>query len=92
MQPATDPVIPEHAHDLVKQSLLAFQPVHRGVAEFLVDRVQVHVDRPALGENFAEQIFQVVPERIVQESGQLMGGLPFIDDVPDLAVDGPRAQ
>jgi hypothetical protein len=37
------------------------------VAEFLVHRVQVQVDRLALGQNLAQQILQIVPERIVKK-------------------------
>jgi hypothetical protein len=39
--------------------------------------------------DLAQQILEVVPERIVEVRGQLMSGLPLVDDVADLAVDGP---
>ena len=90
MQAAAQPVVPEQPHHLVEQSLLAFQPVHRGVAELLIHPVQVEVDRFAMAENLAQQVLKVVPERIVEIRGQLMGRLPLVNDVPQLAVDRPR--
>ena len=90
MQAAAQPVVAEQPHDLVEQPLLALQPVHRGVAELLVQRVKVEIDRLALADDLAQQILEVVPERIVEVRRQLMGGLPLIDDVAHLAVDRPR--
>ena len=66
MQAAAQPVVAEHPHDLIEQPLLALQPVHRGVAELLVQRVKVEIDRLALADNLAQQILEVVPERIVE--------------------------
>jgi len=89
MQTAAQLVVPEQPHDLVEQPFLAFQPVHRGVAELLVHRIEVEVDRLALADYLAQQILKVVPEWIVEVSRQLMGGVPLIDDVAHLAVDRP---
>ena len=89
MQAATQPVVAEHPHDLIEQPLLALQPVHRGVTELLIQRVKVEIDRLALAHNLAEQILEVVPERIVEIRGQLMGGLALINDVAHLAIDRP---
>ena len=89
MQAAAQPWVAEHPHDLIEQPLLALQPVHRGVAELLVQRVQVEIDRPALAHHLAQQILEVVPERIVEVRRQLMGGVPLINDVAHLAVDRP---
>ena len=90
MQAAAQLVIPQQPHDLIEQPLLALQPVHRGVAELLVHRVQVEIDRLAPGDHLAQQVLQVIPQRIIQVRGQLMGRLPLVDDVPHLAVDRPR--
>ena len=89
MQAAAQLVVAEQPHDLIEQPLLALQPVHRGVAELLVHRVQVEIDRLALADNLAQQILEVVPERIVEVRRQLMGGVPLVDDVAHLAVDRP---
>ena len=66
MQAAAQPVVAEHPHDLIEQPLLALQPVHRGMAELLVQRVKVEINRLALAHNLAQQILEVVPERIVE--------------------------
>ena len=73
MQAAAQPVVAEQPHDLIEQPLLTLQPVHRGVAELLVHRVKVEIDRLALADNLAQQILEVVPERIVEVRRQLMG-------------------
>jgi hypothetical protein len=90
MQAAAQPVVTEQPHDLVEQPLLTLQPVHRGVAELLVHRVKIEIDRLALADNLAQQILEVIPERIVEVRRKLMGGLPLINDVAHLAIDRPR--
>ena len=60
------------------------------MAELLVHRVKVEIDWLAVADNLTQQVLEVVPERIVEVRGQLMGGLPLIDDVADLAIDRPR--
>ena len=59
------------------------------MAELFVHRVEVEIDRLALADNLPQQILEVVPERIVEIGGQLMGGLVLIDDVANLAIDRP---
>jgi hypothetical protein len=90
VQPPAQLVVPEQPHDLVEQPLLASQPVHRGVAELLVYRVEVEVDWLALGDDLAQQVLEVVPERVVEVGGQLMSRVPLVDDVAHFAVDRPR--
>ena len=89
MQAAAQSGVPEQPHDLVEQPFLALQPVHRGVAELFVHRVEVEIDRLALADNLAQQILEVVPERIVEVGGQLMGGPVLINNVAHLAIDRP---
>ena len=91
MQAAAQLVVAEQPHDLIEQPLLAFQPVHRGVAELLVQRVQVEIDRLAAVDDLAEQILEVVPERIVKVRRQLVGVVLPVDDVAHFAVDRPGA-
>ena len=55
MQAAAQPRVPEQPHDLVEQPFLALQPVHRGVAELFVHRVDIEIDRLALADNLAQQ-------------------------------------
>src|SRR5215469_18194823 len=89
MQAAAQLLVAEQTHDLVEQPFLTLQPVHRGVAELLIHRVEVEKDRLAMADNLAQQVLEIVPERIVKVRGQLMGGLPLIDDVAYRAVDRP---
>ncbi len=87
VQAAAQPVVPEQPHHLIEQPLLAFQPVHRRVAELLIHRVQVEVDRLALADDLAQQVLEVIPQRVVEVGGQLMGGVPLVDEIPHLTVD-----
>ncbi len=59
------------------------------MTELLVQRVEVEIDRLAPADYLAQQILQVVPERIVEVRRQLMGGLPLSNNVAHLAVDRP---
>src|SRR5262249_28409783 len=89
MQATAQPVVTEQPHDLIEQPLLTLEPVHRGVAELLVQRVEVEIDRLALADDFTKQIFKVVPEWVVQVSGQLMACLSLVNNVAYLAIDRP---
>ncbi len=81
--------VPEEAHHLVEQAHLAAQPVHRRVAELLVDRVEVEEDRGARPQDLGEDVLEVVPCRVLDVGGELAGVVAAVDDRAQLRVDRP---
>jgi hypothetical protein len=59
------------------------------MSELFVQRVKIEINRFAMSDNLAQQILEVVPERIVKVRRQLNSGLPLVDDVAHLAIDRP---
>jgi hypothetical protein len=50
-------------------------------------RVEVEVDRLALADHLAQQVLEIIPERIIEVRRQLVGRLPLVDHVAHLAVN-----